>query len=90
MSPLVVVDPVAPGRKGVSSTKRWMSFPVALMMICFVAALPPIAKALVALDASLHAHNDVIVTAILWIAPLALVALAIAGLVAMYRGRQSV
>jgi hypothetical protein len=89
MSPLTVVDPVAPGRKRVSSTSRWMSFPVALMMICFVAVLPPIARALLALDAAVHAHNDAIVTAILWIAPFAVIALAVAGLVAIYRGRRT-
>ena len=89
MSPLTVIDPVAPSRKGSSSTRRWMSFPIVLMIICFIAALPPIARTLVALDGALHSHNDVIVTAILWIAPVALIGLAIAGLVAMYRSRQT-
>jgi hypothetical protein len=86
MTPLHISDPVLPHRDKRKKSKV-MSGPMFVMVIAAVAGVPPIANRLVALDGTLHAHNDAIVSFIMLAAPVALIAFSLIGLWLMFGKR---
>ena len=86
MTPLHISDPVLPHRR-TRKKSGMMSGPIVVMIVAAMAGVPPIANRLVALDTTLHAHNDAIVSWLLAATPFLLIALAVFGLWAMFGGK---
>lgn len=92
MSHPVITDPVIGNRRQGQKSKstNFISFPVILIMLCAVCGLPPVSARLWAMDTSIHAHNDAIVSVLMVIAPYFLVAFAALGLFVFIRAGQPI
>ncbi len=93
MSHPVISDPVIPrSRRGKAkgSSLSFLSFPVVLMIFCAIGGLPVVSSRLWALDSTVHAHNDAIVSVLMAIAPYFLVAFAALGIFMFIRAGQRV